>query len=558
MLSIPRREFLILGSAGLVTLATSARGAVPVLGFTHDVASGEPSAHSVLLWTRYVGTSDSARLTAEISEQEDFARIAGGGTVEASAAGDHTAKLVVDGLAPGRWYFYRFIAPDGTRSPVGRTRTLPVGDTKQFNLGIFSCSNLPFGFFNAYGHAAARDDIDLILHLGDYLYEYERGTYPSAADTVAGRVLEPANEIVHLADYRARYAAYRNDPDLLALHCRFPMILMWDDHESANDSWEGGAENHDPATEGAWSARKAAAIRAYREWMPVSDSDWAEYRIGDLAALFRPEERLGARTRQVDMAAAIGSGADLAAALRAFRDGPWTDPAHTLFGATQERWFAERMRAAARETRWQVLAQQVNMGFTHMPAAALDWLPPGRSDRARSFIRAGIAAAGVGLPFNMDSWNGYPAARSRVLRGGLDADANLVVLSGDSHNAWAFDLAEQGVPAGVEFGGHSVTSPGLETELAGDPLVVARGLVGASPELKWAETSRRGYMTVRLTRDWADAEWLFLDTIAKPSRTIAARHAASVYRGSRSSRPEKRPPRKLTRAGHHAAIACRH
>ncbi len=530
---LPRRQFLALGTAGLAALASGAGGAMAAGGgFTHDVASGEPSAHSVLLWTRYVAPSGTARLTAEVSEREDFGRIAGGGAVTAEAGRDHTARLVVDGLAPGRWYYYRFVAPDGTRSPVGRTRTLPVGETAQFNLGVFSCSNLPFGFFNAYGHAAARDDIDLMLHLGDYLYEYRRGTYPARA--AAGRVLEPAGEIVHLADYRARYAAYRRDPDLLALHRRFPMIAMWDDHESANDSWQGGAENHDPATEGDWGARKAAAVRAYREWMPVSDNDWAEYRIGDLATLFRPEERLDARTRQVDMAAAIRGGGDIATALKAFRDGPWMDPAHTLFGPAQEAWFAGRMHAAAKETRWQVLAQQVNMGFTRMPAEAMSWLPPGGSVAARGVIQAGIAAAAVGLPFNMDSWNGYPAARSRVLRNGLDADANLVILSGDSHNAWAFDLAEQGVPAGVEFGGHSVTSPGYEAELPGaDPLAVARGLIAASPELKWAETSRRGYMTVRLTPDRADAEWLFLDTILRPSRTIAARHAASAMRGAR-------------------------
>lgn len=534
MLTLPRRQFIAIGSAGLVGLAAPAWSAGETTGFTHDVASGEPSAESVLLWTRYVGKPGTARLTAEVSEQADFARIVGGGTVEASGERDHTAKLVVTGLAPGRWHYYRFIAPDGTRSPVGRTRTLPVGETAQFNLGVFSCSNLPFGHFNAYGHAAAREDIDLMLHLGDYLYEYRRGTYPSAKEAVVGRPLEPAGEIVHLDDYRARYAAYRSDPDLRALHRRFPMIAMWDDHESANDSWQGGAENHDPATEGAWSARKAAAIRAYREWMPVSDSDWAEYRIGDLATLFRPEERLGARTRQLALSDAIKGGADLDTALKAFRDGPWMDPAHTLFGAAQEQWFAARMRTAARETRWQVLAQQVNMGFTHMPAEAANWLPAGAPDGARGFIRAGIAGARIGLPFNMDSWNGYPAARSRVLRSGLDADANLVVLSGDSHNAWAFDLTEQGVPAGVEFGGHSVTSPGYEAELPGaDPALVARALVGASPELKWADTRRRGYMTVRLTRDRADAEWLFLDTVLRPSRTIADRHAAGVTRGAR-------------------------
>lgn len=526
-MTIARRDLLLLLAMG--PAATAVRGAVTT-GFTHDVASGEPSARSVLLWTRYVA-ADGARLKAEVAEDDGFARVVAGGEVAASPARDHTARLTVSGLSPGRHYHYRFVAPDGTMSPTGRTRTLPEGACPRFAFGVFSCSNMPFGYFNAYAHAAARDDIDLMLHLGDYLYEYDRNHYPTPAQAVASRWPEPAGEMIHLADYRARYASYRRDPDLRRLHNRFPMIAMWDDHESANDSWSGGAENHQPATEGDWQVRKRAAIQAYREWMPVSDADWASYRIGDLATLFRPEERLRARTKQVDLVRAYMAGGD--ATLAGFRRDVWEDPAHTLFGAEQERWFAAAMRDAARTTRWQVLAQQVNVGFTHMPATATGWATPG-DKAAAAYIAAGIAAARADMPFNMDSWNGYPAARSRMLRNGLDHDANLVVLSGDSHNAWAFDLAEAGTPAGVEFGGHSVTSPGYEAELPGvDPTVVARGLIEASPELRWAETAHRGYMTVELTPARATAEWLFLDTIRRRSTTIAARHRAGVAHGSR-------------------------
>lgn len=524
---IDRRQALLLALAGVAApaLPLHAQGA---RGFTHDVASGEPGPRSVLLWTRYVAPSGDARLRAELSERPDFARIVAGGDAVASAARDFTARITLTGLAPNRWYHYRFVAPDGGVSPVGRTRTLPEGACAKFTLGVFSCSNLPFGFFNAYAHAAARDDIDLILHLGDYFYEYGRGTYPDPANAVAGRLADPEGNAVHLADYRLRFASYRRDPDLRRLHNRFPMIAMWDDHESANDSWSGGAEHHDPATEGDWAARKRASVQAYREWMPVSDADWAEYRIGDLAALFRPEERLGARTRQVDLIGAARAGR-----LASFRRDVWEDPAHTLFGPTQERWFADAIRLAARETRWQVLAQQVNVGFTMMPADALGWMAPDDA-RGRAYVAAAIAGAKEGLPFDMDSWNGYPAARSRMLRNGLDADANLVVLSGDSHNAWAFDLAEGGVPAGVEFGGQSVTSPGFEADARGaDPRTLARALIASSPELRWADTSRRGYMTVALTPDRATAEWLFLQTIRRPSTALAARHDASVVRGAR-------------------------
>ena len=534
MTGIDRRQFVSSAAigVGLVFLPASLRAAAPLAGFTHGVASGEPGAGEVLLWTRYVSAA-GARLTAEVSATPDFARIVGGGSVSAAPDRDHTAKLVVTGLQPGRWYHYRFVAADGTKSEVGRTRTLPQGPVADFTLGVFSCSNIGFGQFNAYAHAALRTDVDLMLHLGDYQYEYHRGEYPDLRETAPGRLVEPVGETVHLADYRARYAAYRLDPALRALHARFPMVMMWDDHESANDSWKGGAENHDPATEGAWDARKAAAVRAYREWMPVSDDDWKEYRIGDLAALFRPEERLTARTKQVDIGDAVRGQADLATALTRFRDTIWVDPEHRLMGPDQEAWFAERMHAAARATRWQVFAQQVNVGYTHMPAAAADWVRKD-SDRALDRVKMGIMAAKLGLPFNMDSWNGYPAARSRMLRTGLDADANLVVLSGDSHNAWAFDLMEGDAPAGVEFGGQSVTSPGYESSLPGvDPLSVARGLVQASPELKWADTSGRGYMTVRLTPDRVDTEWLFNDTILSPSVRIASTHRASVLRGAR-------------------------
>jgi alkaline phosphatase D len=525
-MAIDRRDFLrsSFAATALGSLSSAGLAQAGLRGFTHGVASGEPGADQVLLWTRFV-SPEFARLTVEVSESEDFTRIVAGGTAEARADRDFTAKIVLGGLRPDRWYFYRFHAPDGAISPIGRTRTLPVDDKDRFTLGVFSCSNKPFGFFNAYAHAAARDDIDLMVHLGDYLYEYPRDHYPASADTIANRIIEPASETIHLADYRARFASYRTDPALQAIHRRFPMIVMWDDHESANDAWRDGADNHDPEKEGAWDVRKAAAIQAYREWMPVSDSLWAEYRIGRLATLFRPEERLSGRTRQLSLATALSGQADPAAALKQFQDDQWMSAERTIFGADQERWLAASLASAARDTRWQVLAQQVNVGILTTPKEAQDWLPANAPARARAYVEAGLAASRLGLPFNMDNWNGYPAARSRLLRAALDADANLIVLAGDSHNAWAFDLVEQGQAAGVEFGGHSVTSPGFETSLRGaDPAAVARAFIGASPELRWADTSNRGYMTVTLSPDRAEAEWLFLDTIRSASTAIRSRH----------------------------------
>lgn len=535
-LRIDRRLLLKAGTLGLGALACP--GAAQLLGargFTHNVASGEPGPDRVMLWTRYVPAAGaSARLAWQVSESEDFARIVAEGTATAEAEHDHIVKPVAEGLRPGRTYHYRFRDISGALSPAGRTRTLPDGPVLRFTIGIFSCSNLGFGWFNAYAHAAARQDLDLILHLGDYLYEYQPGRYPAAAEALAGRTALPANEIVTLADYRMRYAAYRADPDLQRLHQMFPMVMMWDDHESANNSWQGGAENHQPEREGDWAARKAAAMRACREWLPVSDEAYESYEIGDLATLFRPETRLTGRSRQATLGEILAGGGDLAAALVRFRDGPWRDSARTMLGPAQEQWLAEGLRASVGSgKRWQVLGQQVMMGNFLMPAEASGWAAQATSPELRREIGAGLAAARAGLPFNLDTWDGYPAARERLLRSALDADANLIVLTGDSHNAWAFDLSLGGAAAGVEMAGQSVTSPGHESDLPWiAPAELARASIARNPQLKWCDTSRRGYLTLELTSERTTGEWLFLDTVRERSTRLAGRHAMTVARGA--------------------------
>lgn len=540
-IEIDRRSLIRAGAYGLGALslpggAAAIAQAMAARGFTHDVASGEPRADSVLLWTRYVPASgDSAHVHAEISETENFARPVSGGTVITGAFRDWTARVTVDGLKPGRTYFYRFVA-NGETSPVGRTRTLPVGHVGQWRMAIFSCANLPYGWFNAYAHAAARDDLDMWLHLGDYFYEYKIGTYPSLAESVPARILEPTNELIHLADYRLRYACYRADPDLQALHRRLPMLAQVDDHETANDSWEGGAENHQP-DEGDYQARKAAAMQAWHEWMPVSDQPWATYDFGDLATFFRTETRLIARTKQPDLAPFFKE-ADPIAALKAFRDGAWQDPAATMMGTGQENWLAHVFRASvASGRRWQLAGIGTVMGNLKAPAEAGSWLAPDAPDYIRKFVSAGVAAGKVGLPLNYDSWGGYPAARARFLRAAEAAAANLLVVTGDSHNAWAFELSENGRVAGIEFGGHSVSSPGYESAVAVSPDTVARALVAANPELKWCEIRHRGYMALTLTPEAATNEWLFLDTVRDRSTRLAGVNRIRVTAGRRRLEP---------------------
>ena len=503
-------------------------------GFTHSVASGEPCQDSVLLWTRYVPTSgDSARVSVEISETADFARTVGGATMVTGAFRDWTVKLTVAGLQPGRAYFYRFTA-DGTVSPVGRTRTLPAGRVREFRMAVFSCSNLPFGYFNAYAHAAQRGDLHMAVHLGDYFYEYKRGVYPSLKEAIEARVLEPSGETIQLADYRLRYACYRADPDLQALHAALPMIASPDDHEAANDTWEGGAENHD-AGEGDWTLRKLAARQAWREWMPVSDEPWGAYEIGDLGTYFRTETRQLARSQAPSLDKVFKAGGDPMKALVAFRDGEWQDPARTMMGTEQEHWLAQGLRRSVRaRKKWQVVGVGAVIGKVVAPAAVTNWIPPTSPDYVAARLKAAVLAAKAGLPGNMDDWGGYPAARSRLLRDARAAGADLVMLAGDSHNGWAFELSEGGRRSGVEFGGHSVTSPGYESYFTGTaPADVARALVATNPELKWTDTSGRGYMTVTLMPEAATGEWLFLDTIAGRSPTIARTHRMRTKAGRR-------------------------
>ncbi len=529
-----RRQLIALGTAGLAALSLpGAAAAMMAQGFTHGVASGEPGANSVLLWTRYAAPSDTM-LTAELSATSDFAKISGGGSVAATGDRDHTAKLVVAGLEPGRWYYYRFVAPDGTKSLTGRTRTLPAGPASTFTLALFSCSNLPFGWFNAYAHAAARQDIDLVVHSGDYLYEYPIGDYPSLKQAVPGRDIQPAHEMVALADYRLRYAAYRSDPDLARLHALFPMIAQWDDHEMTNDAWKGGAENHN-AGEGEWADRVVAAERAYREWMPVADTRWRDYQVGDLATIFLPETRVTGRDRQFEIDEIVAGAGDTAAKLRQFAETTYRDPARQMMGAEQEKWLFDGFAASTKTgTRWQVCAQQVVMGSLFTPPESKDWFGATMADNVRRRIETAQLAARAGLPFNFDAWDGYPAARSRLLAAAQRADADLVTLTGDTHNAWAFDLSEGGRAAGIEIAGQSVTSPGYEGYTRGiSDAARVSALRAASPQLKWANTQDRGYVTVQLARDRVTANWHNVETIRTHTPALKATHSMTATRGRR-------------------------
>jgi alkaline phosphatase D len=316
------------------------------------------------------------------------------------------------------------------------------------------------------------------------------------------------------------------------------MLHVPDDHESANDSWQGGAQNHQPETEGSWDVRKRAAVQAMREWMPVSDDPWAAYELGDLATLFRLETRLVARDKPFDLADIIGRGGDrpdrMLAALRAFAADEWRDPSRTLLGSAQEAWLADGLRTSRKAGKvWQVLLQQVVMSSLMTSPDLAEGMTDAVPAYIQQRIRGGVLTSMAGLPFNMDAWDGYPAARARLLASAQEADANLIVLAGDSHNGWASELDNAGAAAGIEFAGHSVSSPGAEGYLPWiKPQDFATQAVSMNDQLKWADTAHRGYMAITLEPERATADYRFLAGVRTRSTALSGHKRITSIAGS--------------------------
>jgi alkaline phosphatase D len=491
-----RRDFLTatavtLGSASLAGVErVFARQGSPAV-FRHGVASGDPLRDRVILWTRVTPGEPGAVVDVDwmLARDARMTRLIARGRQRTSAALDYTVKIDAVALDPGSSYYYRFAAR-GTQSPVGRTRTLPTRPTRQVRLALLSCANYPFGFFNVYGRVAARADLDLVLHLGDYIYEYANNRYGGRAEG-DGRPLDrvpfPDRELVALDDYRARYAQYREDPDLQEAHRQHPFILVWDDHEIANNAWRDGSPSHD-ASDGDWETRKAAARRAWAEWMPVrtgpglSTPMYRQFPIGDLGDLLMLDTRIDGRDRQA-------APDDLAAI---------ENPVRQMLGVAQEEWLAENLRdSRAAGKPWQILGQQVMFA----PQS------PRRTPAA--------------VP---DSWEGYRPARQRVFEMAAAAEVrHLLVLTGDAHSAWASDLARDPFSrttydpdtgrgaVGTEIVTPAVTSPGGPT-----PEQASRALA-TRPHLKYVLGLERGYTLLDLTPERLQADWWFVPTIVERS-----------------------------------------
>jgi len=475
------RRVFVLGATAATLAASAPRPvAAPVRDpFTLGVASGDPTPDGVVLWTRLApdplapdglgGMPDrTVPVGWEIAEDERFGRVVQRGVVDAVPDSAHTVHVEAVGLAPGRAYFYRFRAA-GALSPAGRTRTAPApGALTAVTTCVASCANYPVGWFTAY-RRLAEDEPDLVLHLGDYQYEYptpERSVRPVAGPETTG-----------LAGYRQRYAQYRTDPDLQAAHAVAPWLVVWDDHEVV-DNWAG------QATERGYPERRVAAFQAYYEHMPLRrtsvphELDLQLYRRIEWGAL-ATFHLMDTRQYRSDQACGDGMRVDCAARF---------DPSRSLPGAAQEQWLLAGFRST--RVRWDVLGQQVFF-----------------AERARASDEA----------YAMDTWDGYVASRDRITAGFADV-RNALVLTGDVHSHWANELVRDGRVVGTELVSSSITS-GADGDAATDHPDLRR-----NPHLRF-RSNRRGYVRARYAADRVTADFRVVDTVTTPGAPV--RSAAS-------------------------------
>jgi alkaline phosphatase D len=581
-MNINRRDLLKLGTYSAILITSSGLHGCQEddsgnYTFDHGVASGDPLEDSVVIWTRVTpGSAQKVTVNWQVATDAGFENLVNADFAEVDAGRDFTVKVDVQGLEPNQIYYYRFKA-GSVDSPVGRTKTLPNNNVDQVELAVLSCSNYPAGYFNVYRELANTDGLDAVVHLGDYIYEYGRTdevgepAYASEDAATLGREVEPANELLTLSDYRTRYAQYRSDPDLQAVHARHPFIVVWDDHEIANDAYVAGAENHDEASEGSFSERKQAAIQAFFEWLPLRpltpDAEGRIYRcfkFGNLVNLMMLDTRIIGRDLQLDYADYID------ATTGEFDTDSFTidmgSSDRTILGASQLAWLTDSMNQST--ATWQVLGQQVLMMKMQLPAVTLTPDPTAPTvslveygEIATAAITyqtlvengvdgtdsAALMAAGMTaeqleiindsvrmayldspfIPYNLDAWDGYAYERELLLANAKAGQKNLISLAGDTHNAWAGRLTDSlGEGVGIEFATTSVSSPGLEEYLMIASAEEARGLESGVTQLvsdlDYCNVRERGLMIVTFTSQQVTAQWRFVDTIKQQGYQVVS------------------------------------
>jgi alkaline phosphatase D len=513
--------------------------------FLHGVGSFDPIATAVMIWTRFTPTEalvgQAIDVRYEVSSSTSFNSLVAEGTVQALPAHDYTVMVDVDSLSPNSKLYYRF-SYQGAQSVIGETITLPEASAaiSELNVAVCSCSNYPTGYFNVYD-AIAKSEADVVLHLGDYIYEYGgAGSYGD--NPLLARPHDPNKEILTLEEYRKRYRQYRTDESLQLAHQKKPFIVVWDDHEVANDAFKNGAENHQE-DEGSFEERKALAIKVHDEYLPVRSTAlgtiYRNFEFGSLLNLVMLDTRIIGRDRQLALESFFTAegfdGAGFAAAM--------ADSTRRLMGDAQLGWAAATVGGSS--ATWQVLGQQVLMGKMFFPAellianasaaagqitqeqvlalqAELTQLKARALQGDPSLTDTDLARIGTTIPYNLDAWDGYFTERE-MLFGALKGKKT-VVFAGDTHNAWHSELRDlSGDKIGEEFATPSVTSPGLESYLALDaestPLLEQSWQILVD-DLKYIDSSRRGYLLTKFTAGAATTSYRFVSTIESTAYSI--------------------------------------
>lgn len=547
MSKITRRQFMrysAMGTGGLIVSATigtsltgcSGEGLVSA-DFNHGVASGDPLKDRVIIWTHVTPENNddkTVRVFWEVARDKNFDSLVVADTGLTRASQDFTLKVDLQGLKPNTVYYYRF-STINQQSIVGKTKTLPTGPVDQVKLIALSCANYPAGYFHVYSEIAKQEGVDAAIHLGDYIYEIERGGYASEDAEELGREVLPEGELLSLNDYRTRYAQYHSDPDLQAFHASLPVIAVWDDHEIADNTWREGAKGHDNTTEGEFSDRVFAAMQAYSEWMPIRppvDADpaslYRHFKFGDLVNLIMLETRLSGRDEQLDMADYINEDGSFDEQIYQLNV---NDEDRSLLGTNQLHWLKHQLHE---NCTWQVLGQPTLMGEMVLPGAiaTLQLSVAGFANLAQiaqtdpslltpeqlAYLEAnGHLLALPNLPYNLDAWDGYPAERARILNYVDTHQKNLIVLAGDTHNAWANNLTVDNRIVAVELATASVSSPGIERAFGLDtPEAVLQTEAGVTQLVKntqYTNLSDRGFLTLTFTHKETRAEWTFVSSI---------------------------------------------
>ncbi|MFD1257967.1 alkaline phosphatase D family protein [Mucilaginibacter terrae] len=523
-------------------------------GFKEGVASFDPSQDKVILWTRYTPATQEQgkpQIILDVAKDKDFKNLVVSQTVEVDVNSDYTVHVDVSKLTSNTKYYYRFRS-DTTQavSVTGETKTLPAaGETSIVKMAVVSCANYQAGLFNVYG-AVAESDADFVVHLGDYIYEYQAGGYgTNPSITTLNRAHKPAGEITKLADYRERYRQYRSDEQLQKAHQLKPFICVWDDHEVANDAYKDGAENHQ-ANEGDFNTRKLSAIQVWHEYLPARVTDNAKiyrnFEIGSLVNLIMMDTRIIGRDKQLSYndyltPTGLNTGKFLT---------DWQNPARSILGQEQKGWLVSKINSST--SKWQVLGSQVLMGKMFIPAEQLiltAQIASGTTDPAvfaqynkiatelatiktrllagdPSLTTAEKARVQTVLPYNLDAWDGYPAEREMIYA--AVPNKKLVSLAGDTHNAWYSILSDGNEKkAGTEFATSSVSSPGFEA-IFGNNAATLAGFEQVNTllidDLQYVDASRRGYVMASFTATEAKSEWRYVNTIiSKNTATVTGR-----------------------------------